>query len=191
MGDTHSYQELTRWDKITVFFYRTGIGLTALLATTVCLLIYTDKWSTLALSHNWLTFIFILLYVFTGLTVFFIHLYIGSLQRFLKRLYIVAVLCFILFLVVGNSNAFWLFLPLCACICFVTAKEAFCFKIYEGYLLGLIAPLYIIMISFNALSQRASTVGFTIIAAMYLIFAVRKIFMPLHYDIGDKSAYID
>ena len=80
-------------------------------------------------------------------------------------------------------------MPLAGCLGFVTAKEAFCFKLFEGYLLALIMPFYLLLVSVGSLSGRGASLGLALIAVMLAVFTVRKVTMPLAYDIGDKSAY--
>jgi uncharacterized integral membrane protein len=82
-----------------------------------------------------------------------------------------------------------LLLPLSLCLGFVTAKEAFCFRLTEGYILAVLMPAYVFFYSLGAVGGRAAAYGFMLIAALLIFFMFRKIFMPLHYDIGDKSAY--
>ena len=72
---------------------------------------------------------------------------------------------------------------------FYRCKEAFCFKLTEGYLLALIMPLYLLLFSVRMLSFEGAAYGLLLIAFMLLFFTFRKVFMPLHFDIGDKSAY--
>jgi uncharacterized integral membrane protein len=71
----------------------------------------------------------------------------------------------------------------------VTAKEAFCFRLFEGYLLAIMMPAYLLLVSSGALSAAAAFSGLALIALMLVLFTLRKIFMPVAYDIGDKSAY--
>ncbi|MGE5809513.1 MAG: DUF2301 domain-containing membrane protein, partial [Nitrospirota bacterium] len=67
-----------------------------------------------------------------------------------------------------------------------TAKEAFCFRLFEGYLLAMIMPVYLLLVS---LTGQGASSGLTVIAVMLVIFTLRKVFMPAAYDIGDKTAY--
>ena len=71
----------------------------------------------------------------------------------------------------------------------MTAKEAFCFQLFEGYLLAMIMPVYLLLVSRGLLTSRGASLGLGLIAAMLVLFTLRKVFMPLAYDIGDKSAY--
>jgi uncharacterized integral membrane protein len=71
----------------------------------------------------------------------------------------------------------------------VTAKEAFCFQLFEGYLLTMIMPIYLLLVSGGIFAERGASSGLVLIAVMLAVFTLRKAFMPLAYDIGDKSAY--
>ncbi len=82
-----------------------------------------------------------------------------------------------------------LLIPLSLCLGFITAKEAFCFKLMEGYLLAMIMPFYLLLLSAGGMPIKGASYGLILIAAMLLFFTLRKVSMPLHYDIGDKSAY--
>jgi uncharacterized integral membrane protein len=50
-------------------------------------------------------------------------------------------------------------------------------------------PAYIFFYSIGTLPLRTAIYGLALIAALLLLFMFRKIFMPLDFDIGDKSAY--
>ena len=82
-----------------------------------------------------------------------------------------------------------LLLPLSGCLGFVTAKEAFCFKLFEGYLLAMIMPIYLLLVSSSILAGHGASYGLVLIAVMLVIFTLRKVSLPLACDIGDKSAY--
>jgi uncharacterized integral membrane protein len=206
MGERSYYQPLTREDRITVVLYRTGIFLSAV---TICMaavaaviglsrpevLDYPLISSGLALD-----ILLLILYFGVGLSVFFIHLYVGKFHRVLKKIYYLAVAFLaVLFFTGGGNPAVSLFagsgykllllIPLSLCLGFVTAKEAFCFQLVEGYLLALLLPAYLFFYAVGALSHQTAVYGLVLIAALFLFFMFRKIFMPLDFDIGDKSAY--
>ncbi|MCI4624721.1 MAG: DUF2301 domain-containing membrane protein [Candidatus Magnetoovum sp. WYHC-5] len=187
MGDTQTFESLTNWDKITVILYRAGIVLTWLLSCMACIL-----WFSSGITFS----LIMLFYISTGLSVFFIHLYIGSLTRFLKVIYLFALICLLILVTVKGETItvllethFYalLLLPLAGAIGFITAKEAFCFRIYEGYVIAIILPLCVMG---YAVGIALSNWLLICISIIYGIFMFKKIFMPLHYDIGDKSAYI-
>ncbi len=204
MGDINSYQLLTKKDKTTVILYRIGIvlssafiGVLALIAT----LSMRENFQDVILSGRIIYFGIILLglFVSVGLSVFFIHLYVSSFHKALKKLYLVALAGFACLIFFGGGNpaltvlSKWfgplLLLPLAGCLGFITAKEAFCFKLLEGYLLALIMPAYLVLAAAGMFSPRSAMVAVDSIAIILAFFTLRKVFMPLHYDIGDKSAY--
>ncbi len=206
MGERTYYQPLTKEDKITVVLYRTGIFLSTI---TVCMsavlavigLSNPDVLNYPAISSGIAADILLLiLYFSTGLSVFFIHLYIGKFHRILKKIYYVSALCLaVLFLTTkgnpavlllgGPAYGALLLIPISLCLGFVTAKEAFCFQLIEGYLLAFLMPVYIFFYSLGALPHRTAVYGLALIASLLLFFMFRKTFMPLDFDIGDRSAY--
>ncbi|HUL00864.1 MAG TPA: DUF2301 domain-containing membrane protein [Nitrospirota bacterium] len=200
MGYKQEFQPLTKEDKITVVLYRVGIVLSTVIITDLAF----HLWKTS--SNSGTTFISqstdVLgygLYIAVGLSVFFIHLYVGKFKEYLKSLYIISVGCLFVLLYAGRgslSNVLahtsyspLLLLPLSGCLGFVTVKEAFCFRLFEGYLVAMIMPIYLLLVSSNILTSRGVSYGLVLIAAMLVIFTLRKVFMPIAYDIGDKSAY--
>jgi len=202
MGEYQQFQPLTKEDKITTVIYRTGIFLSAVLMAIAAFLAVSPDMRDLPLIYSGLgaNIIILSLYFSVGLSVFFIHLYIGKFHRILKKIYYLSMFCLVLMFLLGKgSPASLLFrvtpagalllIPLALCLGFITAKEAFCFKLFEGYLLGMIMPAYLFIYGMGLLDQKSSAYGLAIIAAMLVFFMFRKVFMPLHCDIGDKSAY--
>ena len=202
MGEYQQFQPLTKEDKITTVIYRTGIFLSAVLMAIAAFLAVSPDMRDLQLIYSGLgaNIIILSLYFSVGLSVFFIHLYIGKFHRILKKIYYLSMFCLVLMFLLGKgSPASLLFrvtpagalllIPLALCLGFITAKEAFCFKLFEGYLLGMIMPAYLFIYGMGLLDQKSAAYGLAIIAAMLVFFMFRKVFMPLHCDIGDKSAY--
>jgi len=200
MGSTQVFQPLTREDKITVVLYRVGIVLSAVIVVGLAYLLATVPPPSSTGGIGPLADVAGYgLYVSVGMSVFFIHLYIGKFKTILKRLYFIGVVCLGVLLYIGKgslSTAFiheprsvLLLLPLSGCLGFVTAKEAFCFKLFEGYLLAMLMPFYLLLVSVGGISGRGVFLGLALIAVMLVLFTVRKVTMPLAYDIGDKSAY--
>jgi len=186
MGSYIEYQPLTLWDKVSVVVYRLGI-----LGTAVVLSVgaYLIGWGGEGLPIDSLLFA---IYITAGLSVFSIHLYMRRLKRNLIGLYIVALSALLVIYLMGGINkpiVLLLLLPISGCIGFIGAKEAFCFKLIEGYVIALSLPLYIVIVSLGNLSKKDASLGLSVIAILYIIFTFRKVFQPLHYDIGDKSAY--
>lgn len=199
MGDYILYQPLTKADRITVFLYRTGIALTCILLAALAVFAATSSVTSFGRISLYFDLFLVLLYFAVGLSVFFIHLYIGSFKRNLIGLYVLALAGLAVIFIKGEGNALsymletplaaLLLLPLAGCAGFVTAKEAFCFRLVEGYLLMMGMPLYLIVFSTGGLGKTDAVSGIILIAALYVLFTFRKIFMPMHSDIGDKSAY--
>jgi len=205
MGDTASFQPLTREDRITVILYRTGIVLSTVFMVIAAVLAVMSVRSPDTLDVRIIfsglaaNMLILLLYFSVGLSVFFIHLYIGKFHRLLKNIYYVAVVCLALLFLMGKgspASTFFraplgalLLIPLSCCLGFITAKEAFCFRLLEGYLLGMIMPAYLFVYGVGFLDEKQAAYGLASIAVMLVLFMLRKTFMPLHYDIGDKSAY--
>lgn len=202
MGTYQQFQPLTKEDKITTLLYRAGIALSTILIAVAAFLavmtVLSPDLGSLPLISSGLgaNIIILSLYFSVGLSVFFIHLYIGKFHRVLKKIYYLALVCLALMFLFLNLRPASLFpagalllIPLSLCLGFITAKEAFCFKLLEGYLLGMIMPAYLFMYGVGLLDQKSAAFGLALIAAMLVLFMLRKVFMPLHCDIGDKSAY--
>ncbi len=200
MGEKQVFQPLTREDTITVVLYRAGIVISTIIMSGLAFVLKTafsnSNTTLISPSADILAYG---LYAAVGMSVFFIHLYVGKIKRFLKNLYYLSLGCLVLLLVIGKGSlsgalvhephSLLLLLPLSGCLGLVTAKEAFCFQLFEGYLLAMIMPIYLLLVSSNVLTGRGASYGLVLIAVMLAIFTLRKVFMPIAYDIGDKSAY--
>lgn len=200
MGEEEYFQPLTQRDRISVILYRAGIALsTAFILAGAWFLLNAPHYEgpiSLSLLSDVLL---LLLYGSAGMSVFLIHLYIGKFHRALKMLYCIAVVSLVVLFVSGRGDVLevlaarsygpLLLLPLAGCLGFITAKEAFCFRLVEGYLLALIMPLYLVLLAGHGLTAKGASYGLALIAVMLVFFTLRKVFMPLHFDIGDKSAY--
>ncbi len=200
MGSEQVFQPLSREDRITVVLYRAGIVISAVIIAVLTFLFKTAaSGSGAAEVHPSADILAYGLYLSVGMSVFFIHLYLSRFKRFLMNLYFLSLGCLALLLFIGKGAISGvlahepygplLLLPLAGCLGFVTAKEAFCFKLFEGYFLAMIMPVYLLLASSGALSGRGAFYGMALIAVMLAVFTLRKVFMPIAYDIGDKSAY--
>jgi uncharacterized integral membrane protein len=200
MGDKQVFQVLTREDKITVSLYRSGIVLSAVIMAGLAFLLATTSSTSgpggISLPADILA---CGLYASVGMSVFFIHLYVGKFKRFLKNLYFISLVCLVALFFIGKGSpaaalvhepyTALLLLPLSGCLGFVTAKEAFCFRLFEGYLLAMIMPIYLLLVSKSIITHTGAASGLVLIAVMLAIFTLRKVIMPIAWDIGDKSAY--
>jgi uncharacterized integral membrane protein len=200
MGEKQAFQPLTREDKITVVLYRVGIVLSAVIISGLAYLFVAASSNTITIGSSRSADVLALaLYGAVGLSVFFIHLYIQKFHTFLKYLFYISLGCLAVLIAIGKgslsgalvheSYSALLLLPLSGCLGFVTAKEAFCFKLNEGYLLAMIMPFYLLLVSSGNLTSRGASYGLVLIAVLMVVFTLRKVFMSIAYDIGDKSAY--
>ncbi|KAF0145365.1 MAG: hypothetical protein FD156_935 [Nitrospirae bacterium] len=200
MGEQHLYQPLTKEDKVTVVLYRIGIILSAIIISTAAYMLFSSsQYQDNAGISAKINLLLGSLYISVGMSVFFIHLYVSKFKKGLIKLYFASIACLIILFAVGRGNVLgvlinkpygpMLLIPLSLCLGFITAKEAFCFKLMEGYLLAIIMPVYLLSLSTGNMPLKGASYGLILIAAMLLFFTLRKVLMPIHYDIGDKSAY--
>ncbi len=205
MGEKTVFQPLSSKERMSVILYRTGILLSAILLSLGAFLFIKDyagaDWRKpgSSMPGYGVTFYILSLYLAVGMSVFFIHLYVAKFRIFLKRLYYVSLAALLILLVIGKGDTgsvifgtgygALLLLPLSGCLGFITAKEAFCFRLNEGYLLAIIMPIYLVLFSVRGISPRGAAFGLILIAGLMVLFTIRKVPMSMHYDIGDKSAY--
>jgi uncharacterized integral membrane protein len=200
MGSQQVFQPLSRKDKITVVLYRAGIVMSTIIISCLAFLLRTaSSNSGRAFSSPLADILAYVLYASVGMSVFFIHLYVGKFKRFLLNLYFIGLGCLAVLFYLGNGSVSTalvitsynplLLLPLSGCLGFVTAKEAFCFQLVEGYLLAVIMPACLLLVSGGFLTYAGASYGLVLVAVMLVIFTLRKITMPIAYDIGDKTAY--
>jgi len=199
MGETQTFQPLTREDRITVVLYRAGIVLsTAIIAGLAVVLAASSGAAASWIGASADGFLYGL-YVSVALCVIFIHLYVGRFKTFLIGLYLVSIGCLAALFFIGRGTPVsalvqgpcgpLLLLPLSGCLGFVTAKEAFCFQLFEGYLLAMFMPTCLLLAAAGFLSGRGVATVLLLTAVLLVIFTLRKVFQPLAYDIGDKTAY--
>lgn len=203
MGQMCEYQPLTREDRVSVFLYRAGIvlsALTLLVAAWVAFRASGETPPSWAASGTVTSAVLVMLQVGVGLSVFFIHLYVGRFHRILRRGYLLSLLSLGALFLLGKGNpsvplsqsppfAAILLLPITGCLGFITAKEAFCFRLYEGYLLALLMPLLVFLHALGAFGIQGIAAALAVVSGLMVLFVFRKVFMPVHCDIGDKSAY--
>ncbi len=201
MGQMCEYQPLTREDRVTVVLYRAGIVLSALaLLVAAWVAFRASGEAPRAASGAVTSAMLLMLHVGVGLSVFFIHLYVGRFHRILKRGYLLSLLCLVALFLLGRGDpsvplsqsppfAAILLLPITGCLGFVTAKAAFCFRLYEGYLLALLMPMLVFLHALGAFGIQGGAAALAVVSGLMVLFVFRKVFMPVHCDIGDKSAY--
>jgi uncharacterized integral membrane protein len=200
MGEKIEFQPLTREDRVTVLLYRAGIVLsTAIICTAALLAVLPSVNGDAPRIDLFGDMLVYGLYASVGMSVLFIHLYIGKFKKYLRNLYFAALICLIIVFSIGGGSpsrmylhqpyALLLLLPLSGCLGFITAKEAFCFRLFEGYFLAIMMPMLLLLAASGLLGAGGASTALALVAIMLAVFTLRKVFMPLAYDIGDKTAY--
>lgn len=209
MGDPHIKADLTTIDKISVFLYRGGIVLAALSMIFGAFYFYNQVYPSNTESISLFkdpipTTIFWVFFVSVGTSIFFLHLYNAKLLKIFQSFFIISVLLFTIAFLLKESDL----LPLLfegsgylkviatfalgftlATLAAIGAKEAFCFKLYEGYVFAILSAL-LVLIHLTELAPLAFEYWFyLVITILVAIFTFRKMVLPLHYDIGDKTKY--
>ncbi len=197
MEERYFLQELTKKDRVSVILYRTGIWFIGLgmLITSILMLSSPGEIDPENITPSLILYF---IYIFTGISVLNIHLYIGRLKRILKGIYYIAIAFLIILIFTGSGNPLspltttpfggLLLLPLSLCIAFIGAKEAYCFNLIEGFMIALFLPLYVLL--FYNISHDIRIYGLMALSTFVIFLAIRKSVMPLSFDIGDKSKYI-
>ncbi len=204
MAEKEVFQPLTFWDRVSVVLYRAGILLSTLLLLVagVFIVFSFDKstWATLEVKNErGFLFFLLCLYLSVGISVATIHLYAKRFRRLIRFLYLSSVFAFlvILFLSTGLPGDFimknpigaLLLMPLAGTLGFITMKEAFCFRLYEGYMLAILLPFFVFILFVKVLSPSLTGAFLVFIGLIMCYFCWRKFKIPIAYDIGDKSAY--
>ena len=137
MGERNLFQPLTREDKITVVLYRTGIAMSALAVSSAAYMLSAGLLQRPGMLFNYAC----LSLYFSRMSVFFIHLYVSKFHRrsriilFSRRAPALYYKDFMqAFKKPVQSNIAYTAFRMPR---FYTAKEAFCFRLNEGYLLPL------------------------------------------------------
>ncbi len=105
MGEQQVFQPLTQEDKITTVLYRVGIVLSTVIVAVMAILLQMAASSPDSIRISlWADVLLYGLYISVGLSVFFIHLYIGSFKKFLKNLYYVGLAGLAALLYIGKGS---------------------------------------------------------------------------------------
>ncbi len=197
MGDKKELQTITKWDKITVLIYRLGIVISTFCFIYAVFALYFVNINRF--DHIIFKGIDIVLWTFlisVGVSLIFLHLYDKRILMIIRVFWVISFIIILsLTLYSGVNSIFdnWLGIIgwgfLLAAFSGIGAKEAFCFKLYEGYLFGILSAILVLG---NLLFIFSHPISFTLvlmIAFLVTIFTIRKLQHPFHYDIGDKSRY--
>ncbi len=206
MGNPNVKAELTAFDKVSVALYRSGIVVASL-----CLIFGLYYFYTLTIKGHPSSLlqsgvpeiIFWTFFVSVGISLSFLHLYSSQILRFVQGFFMMSALILIPFTFMSeNSFLSSIFIGvgdynklgtvgigfLLAGFSAIGAKEAYCFKLYEGYLYAILSFLLVIIHLIGPFPKIELGL-FTVITFLVMFFTIRKLRLPLHYDIGDKSHY--
>lgn len=208
MPAEHSFGTTER-DIRSVQIYRAGIALSALAFLIVnTLLLVTQGWKNPSSTpwirgHSLLLSLAVwMLITGVGISVLSIHLYIHRFHTLLKILYGIGIVSVVLLLGAGVSREIG-FLSLLyetpagtvgfgfilATLCGIAVKEAFCFGQIEAVLFAVVTPILVLGHLFQILNPVSAFLFLCADTLFLVFFAVRKIMMPIHLDIGDKTLY--
>jgi len=209
MGDTNVSQELTTYDKISVFLYRGGIIISMLCIVLASIGFYgivNGNTESFVLQGNHPQIIFWTFFISVGVSLLFLHLYSKEVLQIIRSFYLIgaAILLYLAFTKLSGQFipgvfTYWLGVVglgfLMAGFSGIGAKEAYCFKLLEGYLYGMVSALLVLLHLIGVIAQITHHLKwveltlFMIITVLVVVFTVRKLRLPLHYDIGDKTKY--
>ena len=204
MADPHIQSELTQFDKISIVLYRLGISLMSIsMVSGALFFLFSQK--PILLEHRFISIVFVLFLVSVGMSSFFLHLYVRSILRFIQSSFLISLIVvltiqwtqdqsYLLSLaqekgLIGKISTLGFGFLLLASSA-IAAKEAFCFKLKEGYIYAFLTMgLFFPLLFFIPQNLKLILTIYIINALMLSLLAIRKLSMPLHYDIGDKSKY--
>ncbi|MDH4263147.1 MAG: DUF2301 domain-containing membrane protein [Spirochaetia bacterium] len=206
MGEKKIKQPLTMYDKFSVFFYRMGIVISAMCILYAVYYFYLNTYDKILPKYFYGAYAIIVFWIFVisvSTSVTFLHLYSKKVLNIIRAFSVIGALTLILLAVSGNLDYLALFESngwrgkigviglgfVLAGFSGIGAKEAFCFKLNEGYAYGIGLAILVILHLLGLLSPHFGFMFSTFIGGLVLIFTIRKLFLPLHYDIGDKSRY--
>jgi uncharacterized integral membrane protein len=182
VADPHHVEPLTSFDRLTVGLYRAGLVIAAF---GVAWTAFALAWREPTLVPRWTTLVGV------GLVVANLHLYDPVIRWVIVASGWLGVVLVAVVPIVGATLAPWpdtaglgfLFVVLSA----VALKERYCFRLplvvaVPPLLAGALLPLLLGLDGIAAVVLGAA-------AAVLGLLALRKLAMPLHYDIGDKSKY--
>jgi len=203
MGDPNVVSDLTRTDKLSVFAYRTGIIISAFSIAYAAFLLFEFMQKGAIPENNYSILIFWCFVGSVAVSVSFLHLYSQKILRGIRVFVIIGAALLIVRSIVYGLEINSIFTSagfvgklgvaglgfVMAGFSGIGAKEAFCFKLLEGYLYAILMAILVLLQLFNITSTDFRISMLMVIALLVVFFTIRKMMLPLHYDIGDKSRY--
>ncbi len=205
MGDPNAKSELTTFDKISVGLYRSGIVLAMLCIVYAAAFFYHVVFEIplpFFLSGPNHTLVFWIFVSSVCFSISFLHLYSRQILNVIRSFAVIGFIILVARAIAGEGLteiiyskgvsgkigvAGWGFIM--AAFAGIGAKEAYCFRLKEGYAYGILSAILVLTHLFGLLSQLTGYILILLIAILVVTFTVRKLRLPLHYDIGDKSKY--
>ena len=180
MADPHIEETLDIWDKISISVYRTGIIISGLAFIALALQqLFYPLWFKQTL---------IIVALGAILQASSLHIYMKSVRTILvSTTWIGLWLLSLSFTTSGLLVAYFALGGFFVTQGGLAFKESFCFSLQ---ILKAI-PIFIVGIWFLIIFQQAEIAagGLLFVAGLYLYMGWKKVMMPLHFDLGDRSKY--
>jgi uncharacterized integral membrane protein len=179
-------------DRQGVIIYRGGLAIAALSFAIATILAFSQ-------SYVWITPFYFVFWTALGVSLFTIHIYLKPLHLALQAFWAIGGLASIALLLLSSEPlALYVYEhPIAifgigftfAALTGIFFKEAFCFNRFETKLLTPIVPLLLLghLSSLLPVAWEQALLGAW--AALFVVFAIRKLIQPIPPDIGDKSVF--
>jgi uncharacterized integral membrane protein len=180
-------------DRKGVVIYRAGLAIAALSFAIATVLVFYQG------SPAWITGLYWLLWGAIGISLWTIHIYLAPLHRTLQVFWAIGGIA-------SLGISLWVAEPLAlyvyehgitilgvgftfAALTGIFFKEAFCFNRLETKLLTPIVPGLLLGHLLGWIPPTGAQTLLAAWAALFLVFALRKVIQPIPPDIGDKSVF--
>ena len=179
-------------DRQSVILYRGGLAIAALSFAIATGLVFSQ-------SFFWITPLYFVFWTALGVSLFTIHIYLKPLHLALQAFWMIGGLASISLLFVSSEPlALYIYQhPISifgvgftfAALTGIFFKEAFCFNRFETKFLVPIVPLLLLghLAGWFSTAWEQALLGSW--AALFVVFAIRKVVQAIPPDIGDKSVF--
>ncbi|MEA5477610.1 DUF2301 domain-containing membrane protein [Pseudanabaena galeata UHCC 0370] len=188
---------ITKDDRLSVIIYRSALAIAALCFSLGVMLVLWQPNNPSIL--NWLTWVYFWFSIGLGVALWTIHIYLELLHRVLQIFWAIGAIASVgvaLYFpeplaiavyehpiaLIGVGFSF-------AALTGIFFKETFCFNRFETKFLVPLVPVLILghLVNFLTVAIEQGLLG--IWAALFVIFALRKVTQEIPSDIGDKSVF--
>lgn len=180
-------------DRQGVIVYRSGLAIAALSFAIATILVFQQG------SPGLITLLYWVLWTALGVSLWTIHIYLAPLHRTLQAFWAIGgIASAVISLQTSEPLALYVYHHAIAilgvgftfaALTGIFFKEAFCFNRLETKLLTLIVPGLLLGHLLGWLPIQWAQVLLAGWAALFLVFAIRKVIQPIPPDIGDKSVF--